>query len=206
MNWSLDSIQTNLLRFECFQEVFYRSWIRFANDPYRLYHWLHTSRLAQFRKTWKHANQGKTQWWALFVVFQASQHFDFKLKDWMTSWLYMYMLDPGKIIINSNAKAHRERFVLDGFDNPSPPPTHPPRNMGFKGPIKGCVFKITASDFASCINLFAIVWHQDRRVMTTSSVELPMFGSIICIHWILHHTWILYHCPYFLGDHSLLVR
>lgn len=84
MNWSLDSVQTNFLLFECFQKVFNHSWIRFANDPYRLYHWLNSSRLAQFRKTWKHANQGKTQWWALFVVFQASQHFDFKLKDWMT--------------------------------------------------------------------------------------------------------------------------
>ena len=66
------------------------------------------------------------------------------------------MLDQGKLIINSNAKAHRERFVLDGFVHPPPP--HPPqKNMVFKGPIKGCVFKITASDFASCINLFAIV-------------------------------------------------
>ena len=29
----------------------------------------------------------------------------------------MYMLDQEKLIINSNAKAHRERFVLDGFES-----------------------------------------------------------------------------------------
>ena len=35
--------------------------IRFANDPFTLYNRLNASRLARFRKTRKHVNQGKMQ-------------------------------------------------------------------------------------------------------------------------------------------------
>ena len=48
------------------------SLIRFANYPYTLYNQLNARRLQPFRKTWKHVNLGKTQYWALLVISKAS--------------------------------------------------------------------------------------------------------------------------------------
>ena len=69
-NWRLDLMQTNVLLFGCFRKVF--SPIRFVNDPHTLYNLLNASRLARFRKTWKHVNPGKTQCWVLWVILKAT--------------------------------------------------------------------------------------------------------------------------------------
>ena len=37
-----------------------------------LYNQLKANRLARFRKTWNHVNLGKTQCWALFVIYKAT--------------------------------------------------------------------------------------------------------------------------------------
>ena len=54
-------MQTNLRLFASDVSERFLSLTRFVNDPYTLYKRLKASRLARFRKTRKHANQGKTQ-------------------------------------------------------------------------------------------------------------------------------------------------
>ena len=51
------------------------------------------------------------------------------------------MLDQGKLIINSNAKAHRERFVLNGFVHPPPPTPPPPLKYGLQTVNKRLCFQ-----------------------------------------------------------------
>ena len=52
----MHEMKTNLLLFVCFQNVFI---IRFVNDPHIPYNRLNAGRLARFRKTRKHVNEGK---------------------------------------------------------------------------------------------------------------------------------------------------